>query len=130
MCDFESTLRGKRGVNRTVNARDRRLLTEAVQAIGRMGIERAHEVSGISASSLGTYTAGKLPKYLQVTTRAGLRRLLRYEEPEARNFRISRDADEDVFLVLAARACDALEEIAVALAIIVEKVDPQDDHDE
>ena len=130
MIEIERTFVGKRGVNRHVNARDRRLLTEAVQAIGRMGIERAHEISGISTSTLGTYAAGNLPKYLQVTTRAGLRRLLRYRDPGVRNFRISRDADEDEFLVLAGRACDALEEIAVARAIIVEKVDPQDDIDE
>ena len=127
--DFERALRGKRGVNRTGNARDRRLLTEAVQAIGRMGMQRAHEVSDIPTSTLNSYAAGRLPKYLQVTTRAGLRKLLRYEEPEVRNFRISRDADEDEFLVLAGRACDALEEIAVALAIIAEKVAPRRDPD-
>jgi hypothetical protein len=127
MVIFDKPLGARHGVNRTVNARDRRLLTEAVQAIGRMGMQRAHEVSDIPTSTLSTYAAGKLPKYLQVTTRAGLRKLLRYEEPEARNFRISRDADEDEFLVLARRACDALEEIAVALVIIADKVDPRGD---
>jgi hypothetical protein len=122
MVDFDKPLGAKRGVNRTVNARDRRLLTEAVQAIGRMGVQRAHEVSDIPTSTLNTYAAGKLPKYLQLTTRAGLRKLLRFDtEPDQGR------KPKDALLGLAGRACDALEEIAVALVIIAEKVDPRDD---
>jgi len=124
--EYDKPIGARRGVNRTVNARDRRLLTEAVQAIGRMGIQKAHEVSGVPVSTLHAYAAGRLPKYLQLTTRSGLRRLLRFDpQPEVRKFRISGEADEDGLLILARRVCDALEEIAVALAIIADKVDPR-----
>lgn len=124
MMDFDKPL----GVKRTVNARDRRLLTEVVQSIGRIGIGRSAEISGLPESTLKSYKAGKFPKFLQVMTRAGLRKLLRFEEdPTPAKSDSKPMTGDDALLILLLRLVDAVELAAVALTIIADKVGSQND---
>lgn len=115
--DFDKPL----GVRRTVNARDRRLLTEVVQTIGRVGIGRSAEISGMPESTLKSYKAGKFPKFLQTMTRAGLRKLLRFEEgPTPTKSDPKPMTGEDALLILLLRLVDAVELAATALTIIAD----------
>lgn len=89
---MEDTTENRGRVSASVNNRDRRLMGDAVNAIERVGVEKAVEMSGLPRSTIMGFRSGRKPKFIYERTRKALRALLRYSpkpkkpEPPAKNF--------------------------------------------